>query len=134
MTLTPTMTCTVCRRTRACVRHLRADHPPTAAQAWLRRQCPHRTNHPCVFQYQAGLSLPLPLQKGFSMTEMTWQTYRRTTTAEMRPYVPGEDLTSISVSATDTPEVGGMIARNPTNHADQWYVAPQYFLDNFEQA
>jgi len=25
-----------------------------------------------------------------------------------------------------------MIARNPKNHADQWYVARQYFEDNLE--
>jgi len=50
----------------------------------------------------------------------------------MRPYVDGEDMTNISVSNVDTPTVGGMIARNPKNHADQWYVAPQYFADNFE--
>lgn len=45
----------------------------------------------------------------------------------MRPYVPGEDLTGISVSAQDTPEEGGYIARNPENHKDQWYVAKAYF-------
>lgn len=40
--------------------------------------------------------------------------YRRTNIAEMRPYVKGEDLLSISVSATDNPEEDmGMIARNP---------------------
>ena len=25
-----------------------------------------------------------------------------------------------------------MIARNPKNHEDQWYVAKKYFEDNFE--
>jgi hypothetical protein len=29
--------------------------------------------------------------------------------------------------------MGGMIARNPKNHADQWYVARAYFLDNFAE-
>lgn len=51
----------------------------------------------------------------------------------MRPYVKGEDLTGVSVSATDDPENDmGMIARNPQNHADQWYVASKYFGENFE--
>jgi hypothetical protein len=51
----------------------------------------------------------------------------------MRPYIPGEDLTDISVSETDDPETDlGMIARNPENHNDQWYVARQYFEDNLE--
>ena len=28
----------------------------------------------------------------------------------------------------------GMIARNPKNHADKWYVARKYFEDSFEPA
>lgn len=61
-----------------------------------------------------------------------WKRYRRTGLSEMRPYVVGEDLTGISVQSVDTPADGGMVARNPQNHADQWYVAPQYFRDNLE--
>lgn len=68
--------------------------------------------------------------KGGSVTP--WDTYRRKGLAEMRPYVPGEDMTGISVSAEDRPEQGGMIARNPANHADLWYVARAYFEQNFE--
>ena len=61
--------------------------------------------------------------------------YRRTNIAEMRHYIKGEDLTNISVSKEDNPETDmGMIARNPKNHNDQWYVARQYFQDNFELA
>ena len=63
-----------------------------------------------------------------------WKKYRKTAVQEMRPYVPGEDLTGISVSATDTPEAGGMIARNPKNPNDQWYVAKKFFEDNYEEA
>lgn len=59
--------------------------------------------------------------------------YRRTNIAEMRPYEPGEPLDGISVADVDDPETDfGMVARNPKNHADQWYVARQYFIDNFE--
>lgn len=62
--------------------------------------------------------------------------YRRKGLSEMRPYVQGEDLTGISVSdadkALDTLE-GGYIARNPKNHADQWYVAKKYFDENLEE-
>jgi hypothetical protein len=58
--------------------------------------------------------------------------YRRSNIAEMRPYVPGESMDGISVSAADSPGEGGMIARNPKDHADQWYVAKQYFAENFE--
>ena len=61
--------------------------------------------------------------------------YRRTNIAEMRPFIKGEDLSGISVSDADRPvDEGGMIARNPANHSDQWYVAQKYFEDNFERA
>ena len=60
--------------------------------------------------------------------------YRKKTIQPMRPYVPGEDLTGISVSPEDTPEEGGMIAVNPKNPLDQWYVAKKFFEDNYEPA
>lgn len=64
----------------------------------------------------------------------TFKKYRRTNIAEMRPYVLGEDMTGISISDVDRPESDmGMVARNPDNHADQWYVARKYFEDNFEE-
>jgi len=60
--------------------------------------------------------------------------YRRVNVAEMRPYISGEDLTDISVSIEDDPPKDmGMIARNPENYNDQWYVARKYFNDNFEE-
>lgn len=62
--------------------------------------------------------------------------YRRKQIAELRPWVPGDDMTGVSVSDVDvangSPRDGDMIARNPTNHADQWLVAAKYFADNFE--
>ena len=61
-----------------------------------------------------------------------WKQYRRTGSTEMRPYIPGEDVTGISVSAADTPAAGGMIARNKNNAQDQWYVAEAYFAQHFE--
>ena len=60
--------------------------------------------------------------------------YTRKGFSEMRPYISGEDMDNVSVADVDTPEVGGMIARNPKNHEDQWYVAKQYFEDNLELA
>lgn len=64
-----------------------------------------------------------------------WKQYKRKGLAEMRPYVKGEDLSGISVSKEDHPEEDmGMIARNPANPNDQWYVARKYFEDNFEEA
>ena len=63
-----------------------------------------------------------------------WKTYRKTAVQEMRPYVSGEDLSGVSVSDEDTPEAGGMIARNSENHADQWYVAKKFFEECYEAA
>lgn len=64
--------------------------------------------------------------------------YRRKQIAELRPYVPGEDMGTISVGIEDrqkgSPKEGDMIARNPKNHEDQWLVARAYFEDNFEPA
>lgn len=64
-----------------------------------------------------------------------WKQYKRKGLSEMRPYVLGEDLTGISVSPEDDPPNDrGMIARNPKNHADKWYVARKYFEENLEPA
>jgi hypothetical protein len=67
---------------------------------------------------------------------MSFEQYRRKQIAELRPFVPGEILRDVSISAPDlkagSPKLGDMIARNPKNHADQWLVAAQYFADNFE--
>lgn len=49
----------------------------------------------------------------------------------MRPYIPGEDLTGISVWEGDVPEPGGMIAVNPKDPNDKWYVAKKYFEENY---
>jgi hypothetical protein len=69
---------------------------------------------------------------------MDFKKYRRSQIAELRPYVEGEDMSRISVSAPDkeagSPKQGDMIARNPKNHDDKWLVAKQYFEDNFEDA
>jgi hypothetical protein len=59
--------------------------------------------------------------------------YRRKGVVELRPYIPGEVLTRVSVSPADTPQIGGMIARNPANPDDQWYVARDFFDLNYER-
>lgn len=60
--------------------------------------------------------------------------YRKKGISEMRPYVPGEDLSGVSVSKEDSPKQGDMIARNPANHNDRWLVAQEYFEKNYEEA
>ena len=67
--------------------------------------------------------------------QIDWKQYKRKGLSEMRPYVKGEDLSKVSVSQEDKPETDmGMIARNPKNHEDKWYVSRKYFEDNFEEA
>ena len=63
---------------------------------------------------------------------MEWLTYQRKGTIELRPYAIGESLTAISVSESDQPKDGDMIARNPNNHEDQWLVNKEYFDANYE--
>lgn len=60
-----------------------------------------------------------------------WKFYQKKALQPMRPYIPGEDLSGISVSPEDTPEEGGMIACNPKNMKDQWYVAKTFFEENY---
>ena len=59
--------------------------------------------------------------------------YQKIATQPMRPYIPGEDLFGISVSSEDTPEKGGMIAVNPDNPDDKWYVAKKFFEENYAE-
>lgn len=64
-----------------------------------------------------------------------WKQYKRKGLSEMRHYKSGEDLSKISVADVDDPENDmGMVARNPENHDDKWYVARKYFEDNLEPA
>jgi hypothetical protein len=59
--------------------------------------------------------------------------YVRKGVTSMRKYVPGEDLSLISVSPQDIPSLGGMVAVNAKNPKDQWYVAQAYFEENLEE-
>jgi hypothetical protein len=67
-----------------------------------------------------------------------WKKYRRPGITEMRPWLPDEDITGLSISADDfrngSPKMGDMIARNPKNHADRWLVNAAYFFANFAPA
>jgi len=62
-----------------------------------------------------------------------WKKYIKTGLQDMRPYIPGEDLSEISVNSEDTPELGGMIARNSYNHKDMWYVSKLFFTENYAE-
>ncbi len=61
-----------------------------------------------------------------------WRVYERRLATIMRPYIPGEDLSGISVSDVDNPKLGDMIARHASNHKDKWLVSKEYFETNYE--
>lgn len=63
-------------------------------------------------------------------TENKIKEYRKKGTQKMRPYIPGENLTKVSVSVEDTPEHGGMIAIGADNDA-HWYVSKTFFDENY---
>jgi len=62
---------------------------------------------------------------------------RGVTTEEVQGGVEALKALNISVSVADidngSPRIEDMIARNPINHNDQWLVAKDYFLENFEE-
>ena len=55
--------------------------------------------------------------------------YRKKQTQGIRPYIVGENLTGITISEKDTPELGGYIA---VSGDDKWYVSKDYFNANYE--
>ena len=66
-----------------------------------------------------------------SAVDLRVRLYRKRALQPMRPYEPGEDLTGVSVSIEDTPELGGMIAIGADNGA-KWYISKAYFKANYE--
>lgn len=66
----------------------------------------------------------------------TWATYKRRGRVQARPYVLGESLDGVSVSAEDremgSPKAGDMVCRNRQNHRDQWLVNESVFEQNYE--
>ena len=69
------------------------------------------------------------------MTENQWKNYTRRGVIEARPYVQSDlDDKRISIGAEDMrrPTLkGGMVARNPDNPCDMWYVNPEYFAQRY---
>ena len=60
--------------------------------------------------------------------------YRKKGTTPMEPWTPTFNMFGVSVSEGDTPGEGGMIARDPKNPSDRWYVAKAYFEEHYEEA
>lgn len=66
------------------------------------------------------------------MDKYHYMPYKRKGTIEARPYFAGEDLIGISVSEADKGKQNGMIARNPDNHDDKWFIDMDYFRKHYE--
>lgn len=67
-----------------------------------------------------------------------WKSFRRKGTVEARPYVSADadygGTVSISPADARLPSlIGGMIARNPDNANDQWYINAEYFRKHYEE-
>jgi hypothetical protein len=65
------------------------------------------------------------------MSEQIWTQHYQPESQEMRPYVPGEDLTGITVSDGDSTEGGGWIARNKDDDSDRWFVPTLFYDANY---
>ena len=61
-----------------------------------------------------------------------WRAYRKRGIQMMRPYVPGEDLSHVSVSPRDTPKEGDMIAVGDKPN-DLWLVSAEFFHEKYEE-
>lgn len=55
----PYVFCRTCKRTRECLKHFRAAHPPSAARKWLTQTCP--LPGICDMAYQVGIEPRLTL-------------------------------------------------------------------------
>ena len=64
--------------------------------------------------------------------------YRKKGLSEAEPWTLTTDMTNVSISEEDrqngNPKPGGMIFRDPVNPIDRWYVSPEYFYANYEEA
>jgi len=65
-----------------------------------------------------------------------WRNYNSIEIVEMRPYQFGENMDEIRVNwdCDHPPTDLGMIARNPENHKEQWYIPRAHFETNFVPA
>ena len=61
------------------------------------------------------------------MAEEDFKTYALLQQVEARPYVPGEDMSGVTVQSYMTPEEGDMVARNPRNRDTLWLIPKVYF-------
>lgn len=60
--------------------------------------------------------------------------YRKKGVTYMVPWTIHTDMEGVSISPSDTPIEGGMIAHSPENEEDRWYISPEFFQANYQYA
>ena len=63
-----------------------------------------------------------------------YKEYAKLTKQAMYPYDVGMSMEGVSISEMDYPEVGGMIAFDPNNQEDRWYISKAFFEANYAPA
>ena len=68
---------------------------------------------------------------------MSWNRYIKRGAIEATEWTIDTDMTLVSLSADDiengNPKSGGMIARDPKNPNDRWYINPDYFNKHYRK-
>lgn len=104
---------------------------PTSNCFWLRDRI-----IPTIKEALSIIPQTQTTNQGEQMSE--YKNYVKNAVQPLRPYVPGEDLTGVSISEEDkkngSPKVGDMIAKNPKSLGDRWLVAKKFFEDNYIEA
>jgi len=67
-----------------------------------------------------------------SMAEEDFVDYFRIQNVEARPYVPGEDVSAVTMSESYTPQEGDMIARNPRDRDVLFLIPRDVFVTTYE--
>ena len=57
--------------------------------------------------------------------------YNRVGKVQIRPYIPGEIMSDISVSEADKGCTEGYIARDSDNPKDKWFISTAFFAKNY---
>jgi hypothetical protein len=66
------------------------------------------------------------------MAEEDFVDYYRIQNVEARPYVPGEDVSAVTMSESYTPQEGDMIARNPRDRDTLFLIPKDVFVTTYE--
>lgn len=66
------------------------------------------------------------------MTTMEWKKAYKTQVTDVREYIPGEDLSKVSVQPDYVPKLGDWIARDPRKPDDNWLISSEFFDTSYE--